>query len=234
MSNEEKQNPYNYDKINYMDILKFENVSFKVDNNKEIKNVYLNISEGESTLVYSYLNDAIYLIDLIYFKKGYLSGEILYFDQDIIKFNNIQFDDFRSSDLSYISHNSKVYDELSVRDNVVYPIIINKSEIDNEYFQDLIKIFGFENNIDLSASQLSAFQKCKVVIMRSLITKPFILLINDITKALSQDEKIDIIKTLNRFNSIYKTTIIHSTSDADLLNYASKVIIIDNLLVSEV
>ena len=59
------------------------------------------------------------------------------------------------------------------------------------------------------------------------MSKPFVLLVYDVFKNMSGNERIDYMKILNRINSVYSITIIIDVDDMRLFRYASSKYIID-------
>lgn len=122
------------------------------------------------------------------------SGEIIlrYDDQhiDITQFTSTQADYFRQKDVGMIFQKFNLIDCISVKDNVYLPARINESKqqnIDHAYIDSLLENLGVSQHINKLPNQLSGGEQQRVAIARALSHKPKLLLADEPTGNLDED-----------------------------------------------
>ena len=70
---------------------------------------------------------------------------------------------------------------LTVRKNILMPLLLDKRKPNQEYFEQIIHSLGIEDKLESLPSQLSGGQQQRVAIARSLIYRPALLLADEPT-----------------------------------------------------
>ncbi len=117
---------------------------------------------------------------------------------------------------------------LSVRKNILLPMLLDKKEPDSEYFDEIVKTLGIEKRLDFFPTQLSGGEQQRVAIARALIYRPAILLADEPTGNLDKKNSDEIIALLKLSNKNYKQTIIMITHDERVALQADRVIKIED------
>lgn len=175
-----------------MDILKLENISYSADKEEILKNLNLTIKRGDciSILGPSGSGKSILLklcSDLISPTKG----EIVY--------NNKKYDDYNPVELrkkiSYCIQIPYLFGS-TVYDNLEYPFKLREKNIDKD------RVVKFLNDLNLNKDylnknidSLSGGEKQRIALIRNLIFKPEILLLDEVTSGLD-DENSEVVETL--------------------------------------
>ena len=207
-------------------ILSLKNIKYS-DDDKETIELNIEIKEKETVIFQSKDNSGSLILDSIYLKNKADSGDIRYFDGSILQYSSSDIDDYRSKDVVFIDDYESFFDEFNILDNIYLTSNLNRIEVDKEYASKLIEIFNLKELLNKYNSDISYFEFIKAKTVRSILTKPFVLLVYDVFKKMNDNEKIEYMMLLNRINSLYNTTIIIETTDSSLFRLATKKYIID-------
>lgn len=113
--------------------------------------------------------------------------------------------------------NSALYDSMTVRENLAFPLMHNNRSLDdnaiNKAIEEVLKDVGLEQAIDQMPSELSGGQKKRIGIARTLILKPEIMLYDEPTAGLDPITSVDINKLMNKVREKYNSSSIIITHD---------------------
>ncbi len=112
---------------------------------------------------------------------------------------------------------SALYDSMSVRENLAFPLVRNakhlsKNEIQNE-IESVLHDVGLSQTIDQMPSELSGGQRKRIGIARTLILHPQIMLYDEPTSGLDPITSIEINNLINLVRHKFNTTSIIITHD---------------------
>lgn len=131
--------------------------------------------------------------------------------------------------IAYMLQSDCLLPWLSVLDNACIGLKLenNLTQENIDYVKDLLKKFGLENFINSKPNNLSGGMKQRVALIRTLATKPDLILLDEplsaldyVTRLTITDEIYNIIKELNI------TTILITHDIAECVSFADKVIIL--------
>jgi putative ABC transport system ATP-binding protein len=117
---------------------------------------------------------------------------------------------------------------LTVRKNILMPLLLDKRKADTEYFEKMIRILGIEDKLEALPHQLSGGEQQRVAIARSLIYRPALLLADEPTGNLDQKNSKEIIELLKLSNRDLKQTILLITHDEKIALEADRIITIED------
>ncbi len=119
--------------------------------------------------------------------------------------------------LGFSFQNSALYDSMSIRENLEFPVIRNMPAMNKSSLNDLVKetldAVGLLNNIDRMPSELSGGQRKRIGIARTLMLKPEIMLYDEPTAGLDPVTSVEINKLINEVQERYNTSAIIITHD---------------------
>lgn len=217
-----------------MIVYKSEALSYKVNNNEIIRDVNFEIKDGELAIIYSPHYESEELLKVLYFSKKPFSGKILYFGQDLSSFNHDDLTEWRINDVQFVSYEDLLFPSFSVRDNLYLPLSLNHKDLNQDYLDYLFSMMGVDSFLNEKVQDLSESERAIVKLTRALVLKPFVILVDDLSRNLDDEGRRLIMKILTKINDVFKTTIIQSTSFDDLLKMGSKRISIKNGTLFEV
>lgn len=102
---------------------------------------------------------------------------------------------------------------LTLRSNILMPLLLDKKKPDPAYFDQLVHILGLEERLEAMPHQLSGGQQQRGAIARALICRPAILLADEPTGNLDQRNSREIMDLLKLSNRTLKQTILLITHD---------------------
>ncbi|GHA57364.1 ABC transporter ATP-binding protein [Pontibacter akesuensis] len=119
--------------------------------------------------------------------------------------------------IGFSFQNSALYDSMTVRENLEFPLIrhsksMTKAERD-ELVQVVLEAVGLSQTINQMPSELSGGQRKRIGIARTLILKPDIMLYDEPTAGLDPITCIEINKLINQVQERFNTSSIIITHD---------------------
>ncbi len=204
--------------IDYQDaVITLRGVSKSFGENHVLKNVDLDLYRGENLVVLGRSGTGkSVLIKLI---AGLLKP-----DNGTIDVLGISVNDLRDHDLmklrlkiGFSFQNSALYDSMTVRENLEFPLIRNKRNLTrteiNKEVEDVLEGVGLLQAINQMPSELSGGQRKRIGIARTLILRPDIMMYDEPTAGLDPITCLDINSLINEVQLRYKTSSIIITHD---------------------
>lgn len=156
------------------------------------------------------------------------SGSVLLNDIDIYKMNDLEQSKLRREKISLIYQFYNLIPTLNVKENILFPLMLDNKEIDNNYLNDLIETLNLKDKLKSFPNELSGGGQQRVAIARALITKPDIILADEPTGNLDRKNSLEILNYFKIANEKYNQTIIMVTHDMELAKYAKEIITIED------
>ena len=168
---------------------------------------------------------------LISILGGYLEkdgGSVLIDGVDISALGERETAEMRSGKLGFVFQHFKLIPTLNVKDNLLLPAILGKkANAENiEYMKNLASELGVSELMSKYPDELSGGQMQRVAIIRALIYRPSILILDEPTGALDSNTERRVMEVLSRINRESGTTIIQVTHSKTVAEYASRTIYI--------
>ena len=163
------------------------------------------------------------------------SGSYFYNDTDMLKLNSKQKASYRNSLFGYVVQDFALVESYTVKQNLEIPLDyskrkINKNEISQKVDEVLEKVALLEKRNTL-VRNLSWGQRQRVAIARAIINNPEIILADEPTGALDEENTKCIIDLLMSLNEDGKTVII-ITHDMKVASSCDKVLYMCNGILS--
>ena len=118
--------------------------------------------------------------------------------------------------------------ELTAKENIFLPMMIDKVKVDEEYFDKLTEKLGISERLTHYPSQLSGGQQQRVAIARALIHKPKVLLCDEPTGNLDSQSGKEVLRLLRELQSEDGQTIIMVTHDGNIADQADRIVRIED------
>ena len=130
------------------------------------------------------------------------SGKVLYDDIDIYGLNDKELSVFRNKNIGMIPQVQSVLPNLTVIENVILPYMLyEKNNNVYEYAEELLDTVGISHLKDVSASDLSGGEMRRVAIARALIQKPSIILADEPTSDLDDENTKNVFEIFKNITS---------------------------------
>ena len=173
---------------------------------------------GESGSGKSTLLNCIGGLDLPTAGKVFLDGEDLYALDE--KKRTI----FRRRNIGFIFQAFHLIGELSVEQNIIFPLLLDRQKPDKEKLEELMEVLGIADRRKHLPGQLSGGQMQRVAIGRALIMRPMMILADEPTGNLDSRNSRDVMDLLVRAARHYQQTILMITHNMNLTSDADRVL----------
>ena len=213
-----------------MAYIEFKNVSKEYENGevtvKALKKINLEIEEKEFTVILGPSGSGkTSILNIIGALDKFKSGEVVIGGETINKLNTKKLNTFRKNKIGFVFKNYPLMENLNVYENILIGKEVNKNKID---ISSIIKKVGLTRKKEYYPSQLSAGERQKVAIARTLAKSPSILLCDEITGALDEKSGKQILNIIQKIAKEKEITIIMTTHNSEISKIANKVINIKN------
>ena len=148
------------------------------------------------------------------------SGDILINGKNIRDELNI--DQLRNKNIGFVFQFHNLISELTLEENVCLPKMIANELIDKNEINELFEYFNLENRMNSFPNDLSGGEKQRVAVMRAIINNPSVIIADEPTGNLDQDNAQKITSLFQKLNTEKNLTIIIATHDESVFNIGHK------------
>ncbi len=183
------------------EVIRLENVvCMTPDNWRAVNGISLCIGEQEHVMLCAdsgISSDA--LMRIIAGVEKPSSGEVFVLSQAVHAMSSGEAAVFRNRHIGAVLEEPGFIDKLSIAENISLPLIIRgiNRHRSREAAEDLLNTLGIRHVANALPAQLSVYETRAAGIARALITKPKILLLNEVTARLSVRDSEKITETLS-------------------------------------
>ncbi|MEB5686744.1 methionine ABC transporter ATP-binding protein [Mammaliicoccus lentus] len=195
---------------------KLENVSKKYRGKFAVENLSFSVASGSITgIVGKSGSGKTTLLKLLNFIEKPTEGKIIFDEQDINKLSKKVIRKYKER-IGMVFQHYNLLNNLNVYQNIALPLKIINAE-NEDRVKELIQFVGLEDKMDDYPSKLSGGEKQRVALARSLVRNPDILLCDEATSSLDENNTEEIIKMLKKINKEYSITIIFVTHELSVV-----------------
>ena len=152
------------------------------------------------------------------------SGEVSVDQINLSSLSDNQLSSFRRKKVGLIYQFYNLIPTLTVEENIVLPVRLDKRELKKDRLENLLKVFHLEKKKYSYPSQLSGGEQQRVAIARSLFMNPMIILADEPTGNLDSKNSKEVIAYLKNTNKKYNRTLIVVTHNMEIANEADRII----------
>lgn len=135
---------------------------------------------------------------------------------------------FRRRNIGFVFQNYNLIPVLTAYENIVLPLRLDGTEIDEVYLNELIKELGIEGKMNQLPNTLSGGQQQRVAIARALAAHPAIVLADEPTGNLDSHTTDEVMNLMKRIAKQFQQTMIVVTHDERVAEMAERVIQIED------
>lgn len=219
------------DNKNQKPVLEVKNLHKSFGNNHVLKGFNLKLYEGENLVIMgkSGSGKSVMVKCLV----GLIqpdSGSITIKDHDIITMGQKELD-FLRTEIGFLFQGSALYDSMTVRENLEFPLRRHKDKIKNfqgtdESVKQALESVGLLHAIDLMPAELSGGMLRRVALARALILKPQIIMYDEPTAGLDPITSNEIVQLMRSIQKEYNTSSLIITHDVDCARVISNRVIL--------
>lgn len=182
-----------------------------------LNNINLEVFKGENMVVLGRSGSGkSVLIKIIVGLLPYDKGELLVFGNQIKTLSSKDLNALRLK-IGFSFQSSALYDSMSVRQNIEFPLRMNRKKLSNKetnlLVEEVLDAVGLKEKINQMPSDLSGGQRKRIGIARTLILKPEIMLYDEPTSGLDPITSSEINHLIMDVQKKYNTTSIIITHD---------------------
>jgi len=144
------------------------------------------------------------------------SGSILIGNTEISALSEKQLDQFRGKNIGLVLQQSHFVEAFSVLENITIASWLSTGKKSEEKAKSLLKQLDLEDQMHKLTSQLSVGQQQRVSIARALINEPKLLLADEPTSSLDDENAFKVADLLSNLSKEYKASLIIVTHDQRL------------------
>ena len=130
---------------------------------------------------------------------------------------------FRRRNIGFIFQAFNLIPELSVEQNIIFPLLLDRQRPNKRYLDELLDILGLEKRRGHLPSQLSGGQQQRVAIGRALMTRPSLVLADEPTGNLDSQNSSEVLALLKDTARQYEQTVIMITHNPAIAHTADRV-----------
>lgn len=216
-----------------MEILRTENLKKYYNENvvcvKALDGVDLSVEQGEFVAIVGTSGSG--KSTLLHMLGGLdrpTSGVVTVDGKNIFDLKDEELTIFRRRKVGFVFQAYNLVPVLNVYENIVLPIQLDGSVIDEAFVKQIIDVLGLSEKVTNLPSQLSGGQQQRVAIARALATKPSILLADEPTGNLDSKTSQDVLGLLKVTGQKFGQTIVMITHNEEIAQMADRIIRIED------
>ena len=206
-------------------VIQIEHLKKSFNGNNVLKDINLTVREGENLVILgkSGIGKSVLIkciVGLIYPD----SGSLKVFGKEVAEMNSRELNILRTR-VGFIFQGNALYDSMTVRENLEFPLRRNKTITDPQVIEELIidvlENVGLVDAIDKMPSELSGGMKKRIGVARTLILKPEIILYDEPTTGLDPLTSREISKLILKIQTKNKASSIIISHDLNCAKITS-------------
>ena len=156
------------------------------------------------------------------------SGNITYQDQDITTYSEDQLTEYRKKNIGIVFQSFYLIPNYTALENVALPLEINFKKDALSQAKEILVDLGLEDRLKHFPSQLSGGEQQRVAIARAIIKKPELILADEPTGNLDDENTEVITELIFNIATKYQKSLCLVTHDADLAKRCDRIMTIEN------
>lgn len=199
-----------------------------------LKNVSFSVEKGEFLAIVGESGSGkSTLLNMIGALDSPTAGKVIIDGKDIMAMKDNAATIFRRRNIGFIFQAFNLIPELTVEQNIVFPLLLDYQKPDQKYLDELLKVLNLENRRKHLPSQLSGGQQQRVAIGRALVTRPSIILADEPTGNLDSKNSSEVIALLKDAARRYEQTIIMITHNRVIAQSADRILQVKDGVVTD-
>ncbi len=157
-------------------------------------------------------------------------GEIIFQDRDISKLSENKLIDVRKK-IAYVFQNGALFDSMSVKENLAYPLIEHTKLTDEEIskkISDLLHLIGMQGSENLLPASLSGGMQKRVGLARAIILDPEVILYDEPTAGLDPQNTKNLIEIMGKLRDTGRSAIFVTHDIPAALEISDRIAILYN------
>ncbi len=160
-------------------------------------------------------------------------GRVLLDGKDIFSMHERKLTIFRRRNIGFIFQSFNLIPELTVEQNMVFPVLLDDQKPDAAYLEELLMVLNLTERRHHLPSQLSGGQQQRAAIGRALMTRPALILADEPTGNLDTQNSSEVITLLREASRKYEQTILMITHSRSIAQTADRILQVSDGVLSD-
>lgn len=152
------------------------------------------------------------------------AGKVFIDTKDVFAMKEKALAIFRRRNIGFIFQAFHLIPELTVEQNMIFPMLLDYQKPDPTYLTDLLTVLNLKDRRHHFPGQLSGGQQQRAAIGRALITRPSLILADEPTGNLDSQNSSEVIALLKEASKKYEQTIIMITHNRSIAQTADRIL----------
>ncbi len=203
---------------------------------RALRGVNLEIQSGEFTaLVGPSGSGKTTLLQLIGLLDQPTSGSVFINGKDVSRLNRNQRADLRRGTIGFIFQFFALIPTLTAYENIEMPLLLNgvNAAERRKRVEELLEATGLTDRAHHRPDQLSGGQQQRVAVARALSIHPSFVLADEPTANLDAENGKQVMEIMKKLNKETGVTFVFATHDPRVINYAERVVTLEDGLIVE-
>lgn len=157
-------------------------------------------------------------------------GKVYIDGKDILSMDDDAMTIFRRRNIGFIFQAFNLMPEMTVEQNILFPVLLDYQKPDMEYLDELLTILNLKERRNHLPSQLSGGQQQRVAVGRALFTRPSLILADEPTGNLDSQNTNEVIALLKETSKKYEQTIVMITHSRSIAQAADRILQVSDVL----
>ena len=221
-------------------MIKIKNIKQSYLQGKSVVNVLnginLNISKGEKVCFIGPSGSGkTTLLNILGLLENPINGSIVINSKNCNSMSLEQKTLFRRQNIGYIFQNNQLLEDFTVIENVAIPLILNNFPKRRALSKakEILKTFGLMDKVNFKPGTLSGGEQQRVAIARAIIKKPFILLADEPTGSLDEENTKKVMQIIFSIVNEFDIALALATHNLDIIKKFDRCYKVDDGLIKE-
>ncbi len=152
------------------------------------------------------------------------AGQTFIGDIDLTKLNEAQVTKVRRDNIGFVFQAYNLIPSLTGAENIRLPLDIAGTEVDEDWYQQVVSVLGLGDRLTHLPSELSGGQQQRVAVARALVSKPQIIFGDEPSGNLDSKSGAELLSFLRRAVREFDQTVVMVTHDPTAAGYADSVL----------
>lgn len=151
-------------------------------------------------------------------------GTVIVDGTDLSELTEEQLTVFRRRKIGFVFQDYNLVPELTIRENILFPLAMDDSRPDEMFFRKIIHLLGLDERLNQYPHMLSGGGQQCAAIARALITKPAIILADEPTGSFDARTSQNVAGLLKMTAETFHQTLIMITHNQELAQLADRMV----------
>jgi putative ABC transport system ATP-binding protein len=153
-------------------------------------------------------------------------GSVKLEDVDLTGLDDGDLTELRRDKLGFIFQFFNLIPVLTAEENIVLPLSIAGSKVDDEWLRRLVETVGLSDRLTHRPAELSGGQQQRVAVARALISKPAVVFADEPTGNLDSKASEEVLRMLRQSVDDLGQTVVMVTHDPEAASHADRLIVL--------